>query len=213
MHRGPQKYIAFLYVVVGLAPITALALSLIRLVPLHDGFQWGVLPLLLIGGLAGLQYPSLGRLATKGLLIGLLAVFLYDCTRVPFILTGAWSDFIPSIATHLWPDAPPNWVVGYTWRYFGNGGGMGVTFVMVHRFFAPRSNTWTLALTYGVGIWLCLLVTLLLIPTDARPLFALTPITLSMSFVGHVVYGGSLALGLRLEQSDRTPVLFAQSRS
>ena len=45
--------------------------------------------------------PNYGKLALKGLFIGLIAVFLYDCMRVPFILAGVWGDFIPkSCSSH-----------------------------------------------------------------------------------------------------------------
>lgn len=185
-----------LFVVLGMSPITALALSLIEVVPLYYGASFGVLPLLLVAGGVGVRVPSVGRAAVQGGLIGLLAVFFYDCTRVSALLLGGWPDFIPTIATHLWPGAEPNWMVGYAWRYLGNGGGMGLAFTVAYRMAAPRENVYPLALGYGVAIWGCLLATLFLMPDEAM-LFELTPLTLVVSLLGHVVYGGSLALGLR----------------
>ena len=213
MRRHTQHVLAGLFVVVGFAPITTLALSLIRVVPLHESVRWVVLPLIVLGTVTGARHPSVGRLALKGLLIGLMAVLLYDCTRLPFILTGVWGDFIPDIATHLFPDGSPNGLVGYTWRYLGNGGGMGVAFVVAHRTLAPRSNPWEYAVAYGVGIWLCLLATLALIPNGVPPPFSITPFTLVMSFVGHVVYGGGLALGLSIDRNSQRPLPFGPSFS
>lgn len=117
-------------------------------------------------------------------------------TRIPFLLLGGWPDFIPTIATHLWPGAEPNWIVGYAWRYLGNGGGMGLAFTVAYRMTAPRVSVWPLAVGYGVAIWLCLIATLFLMP-EGKVLFELTPLTVSISLLGHVVYGAGLAPGLR----------------
>jgi hypothetical protein len=185
-----------LFVALGLSPITALALSLIEVVPLYYGASFGVLPLLVLAGGAAVHVPAVGRVAAQGVGIGLLAVFLYDCTRLPALLLGGWPDFIPTIATHLRPGAEPSWMVGYAWRYLGNGGGMGLAFTVAYRLFAPQGGVYPLALGYGVAIWGGLLATLFLMP-DGTVLFELTPLTLAVSFVGHVVYGAGLALGLR----------------
>jgi len=185
-----------LFVALGLSPLTTLALSLIEVVPLYYGALFGVLPLLLLAGGVGVRIPFIGKYAVQGGLIGLLAVFLYDCTRIPFLLLGGWPDFIPTIATHLWPGAEPNWIVGYAWRYLGNGGGMGLAFTVAYRMTAPRVSVWPLAVGYGVAIWLCLIATLFLMP-EGKVLFELTPLTVSISLLGHVVYGAGLALGLR----------------
>jgi hypothetical protein len=64
------------------------------------------------------------------MLIGLIAVFLYDCMRVPFIITGIWGDFIPKINMWLFNTSQPNWVVGYIWRYVGDGRFMGMASIM-----------------------------------------------------------------------------------
>lgn len=206
MNRRSQLYrsipgpVGLLFVALGLSPITTLAFSLIEIVPLYYGALFGVLPLLLFAVPVGLRWPEVGRIASRGLLIGLLAVFLYDCTRLPLIYFGNWTDFIPTIATHLIPGADPSWAVGYAWRYLGNGGGMGLAFVVGYRMIQPSWNVWILGPAYGVAIWTCLLITLSLIPGE--PLFMLTPTTFTMSLVGHIVYGGGLAFGLR-----GTPIL------
>jgi hypothetical protein len=184
-----------IFFVVGFALITALALSIIGWMPLHRGAPLIVLPALCIGGILAVRHPEYGRLAGLGLLLGMLAVLIYDCTRVPFIIAGVWGDFIPDIAKWLFNSPDPNWVVGYGWRYLGNGGGMGLAFVVGYGVLRPRVNPWVLGIGYGVGIWSCLLLTLLLAPQEVA-LFELTPLTLTLSLIGHVVYGGVLALGI-----------------
>jgi hypothetical protein len=186
------------YFILGFTPITALALSLTEIVPLYQSVLWGLLPLTAIGGLIGLYDRALGQVAGTGLLIGLLAVLLYDGTRIPFLLAGLWADFIPEIATHLVPGMEPNWILGYLWRYLGNGGGMGMAFVVAYVLLRPGLNVWGLGVGYGVAIWCCLLTTLGLMPAEADPLFPATPLLLVVSFVGHVVYGLGLAWGLHL---------------
>lgn len=182
--------------VVGFAPITALAVSIIGWIPLHLGAPLLVLPTLLAGGVVIGRHPSYGKLAGYGVLLGMIAVLLYDCTRIPFILAGMWGDFIPNIAQLLLNSSEPNWIVGYGWRYLGNGGGMGLAFVVGHQILQPRISTWLLGIAYGVAIWGCLLLTLFLAPQSEQLMFALTPLTFALSLVGHVVYGAVLALGL-----------------
>lgn len=154
------------------------------------------MPLLAIGAITAFFHPRMGRLAGTGLLIGIFAVLLYDCTRIPFILGNVWGDFIPQIATHLLPGNDPNWVIGYLWRYLGNGGGMGLAFIVGYGLTRPEMNRWGLGIGYGLVIWGCLLATLGLMPADADSLFRVTPLTLGLSFLGHVVYGLGLALGI-----------------
>jgi hypothetical protein len=85
------------YFAIGFAPITALAMAIIGVVPLAESTLLMVLPATLLGIGLGVWFPAYGKLALKGLLIGLVAVFLYDGMRIPFILSGIWGDFIPKI--------------------------------------------------------------------------------------------------------------------
>ena len=186
------------YFAIGFAPITALAISVIGLVPLHYGAPFVVLPAMLVGLAVALRYPEYGKLAARGLAIGLFAVLLYDCTRFPFIIAGVWGDFIPNIAKFLLNSTEPNWAIGYAWRYLGNGGGMGLAFVVGYGVMRPKMNRWMLATGYGVAIWCCLLMTLFIAPHGEELLFELTPLTFSLSLLGHVVYGAALAWGLSL---------------
>ena len=65
-----------------------------------------------------------------GFIAGIISVFLYDLSRVPYIL-GGWSDFIPKIGGWVTNTNEKNALLGYTWRYIGNGGGMGIAFFIL----------------------------------------------------------------------------------
>ncbi len=203
-------FMSLAYFAIGFSPITALAIAIIGLLPLDITALIMVVPCVVLGiGLAFI-FPSYGKLALKGLLIGLIAVFLYDCMRVPFILAGIWGDFIPKISTWLLNTSQPNWVVGYVWRYLGDGGFMGMAFTVAYCTLKPRVGGLTAALGFGIAIWLCLLGTLLLAPHGQAMLFKLTLTTLSLSLLGHLIYGASI--GLLLPSVCREEVAGTQLR-
>lgn len=212
------------YFAVGMAPIGALSLSIFGIWTLPIGALVLVIPAIVSSLLIGLFYPAYGRLALKGFCFGVIAVTLYDCTRIPFIVTGIWGDFIPKIGGWLLSRAEPQWALGYLWRYIGNGGGMGMAFTVPYTLWLARhhrqlpsskgqqlylklTNPWrtiSIATGYGVVIWSCLLVTLLLSTHGQEMLFHLTPLSFVLSLVGHLVFGavlGILIADQRPEQS------------
>jgi hypothetical protein len=144
-------------------------------------------------GLA-LRFPTYGKLALRGLLLGLIAVFLYDCMRYPFIIAGVWGDFIPKINMWLFNTSQPNWMVGYLWRYLGDGGFMGMAFTVGYCVLKPRVDSRIAGLGFGVAIWLCLIGTLVLAPHGQEMLFRVTVITLSLSLLGHLIYGAAIGI-------------------
>jgi hypothetical protein len=182
------------YFAIGFSPITALAFAIIGIVPLSAGTLLFVLPATLLGIGLAVWFPVYGRLALKGLLIGLIAVFLYDCMRVPFIMAGMWGDFIPKINMLLFNTTQPNWVVGYMWRYVGDGGYMGMAFTVAYCALKPRVDARIAGVGFGLAIWMCLLGTLILAPHGQQMLFKLTFTTLSLSLLGHLIYGFSLGM-------------------
>ncbi len=48
-------------------------------------------------------------------------------------LLGLWDDFIPKMGTwlHSGTDTQTGAIVGYLWRYFGDGGGIGIAFFLI----------------------------------------------------------------------------------
>lgn len=202
------------YFAAGMAPIGALSLSIFGLWTLPTGALVLVLPAIVSSLLIGLLYPAFGHLALKGFCFGVIAVTLYDCTRIPFIVTGIWGDFIPKIGGWLLSRAEPHWVLGYLWRYIGNGGGMGMAFTVPYALWlahtdrkgrghkashrnpksASQPHTMAIAIGYGVAIWICLLMTLLWSTHGQEMLFQLTPLSFVLSLVGHIVFGAVLGI-------------------
>jgi hypothetical protein len=201
------------YFAAGMAPIGALSLSIFGVWTLPTGTLVLVMPAIVSSLLIGMLYPVYGRLALKGFCFGVIAVTLYDCTRVPFIVTGIWGDFIPKIGGWLLSRPEPHWALGYLWRYIGNGGGMGIAFTVPYTLWLAHDQqlhssngqrlhlkvtnprrTITIATSYGVGIWCCLLITLLLSTHGQEMLFRLTPLSFVLSLMGHLVFGAVLGI-------------------
>jgi hypothetical protein len=192
--------IRWAYFAIGFAPITTLAMAIVGIVPLPVSTILIVLPAILVAVGLFVQYPEHGTRFATGLGIGLLATAAYDTVRWTTIALGMWGDFIPKIGGMLLARPEPNWLVGYLWRYLGNGAGMGAAFVMVLPLVSARAACAKAAPIYGVAIWLCLIGTLVVAPDGQAMLFNLTPATLALSLLGHLVYGitlGRLMLLLR----------------
>lgn len=88
----------------------------------------------------------------------------------------------------------PNWMVGYLWRYLGDGGFMGMAFTVGYCALKPRVDSRIAGLGFGVAIWLCLIGTLVLAPHGQEMLFRVTAITLSLSLLGHLIYGAAIGI-------------------
>jgi hypothetical protein len=202
--RHLALFMSVAYFAIGFSPITALAMAIIGILPLSVATLLLVLPATLLGIVLSLLFPAYRKLALKGLLIGLIAVFLYDCMRAPIILTGIWGDFIPKINMLLFNTSQPNWVVGYTWRYIGDGGYMGMAFTVAYCILKPRVDARIAGVAFGLAIWVCLLGTLILAPHGQELLFKLTLTTMSLSLLGHLIYG--IALGMLLPYALREKI-------
>ena len=201
--KQPGLFMSVAYFVIGFSPITALAIAIMGILPLPVATLLIVLPATLLGVGLALRFPTYRKLALKGMLIGLIAVFLYDCMRVPFIITGIWGDFIPKINMWLFNTSQPNWVVGYIWRYVGDGGFMGMAFTVAYCVLKPRVDARIAGVGFGLAIWLCLLGTLVLAPHGQEMLFKLTLTTLSLSLLGHLIYGMTLGMLIPYVQREK----------
>ena len=189
---GPGGVLWLECVVIGATPIVTLALSLLELIPLHIGGP-ALVGSALLGGLALLVLePTVGRQAVRGYLAGLVAVLIYDGTRMPFVILGGWPDFIPKIGAWLLDEPTAPWLLGYTWRYLGNGAGMGLTFAMLVLVTDRWLDRRIAGVGYGVVIWSGLVATLLAAPAGEQKMFELNALTITVSLTGHLVYGGVL---------------------
>ena len=193
MSRYQQHiYLSLIFFAVGFSAITALAIAIIGWLSLDIAAYILIWPSLVVWLVIGVLYPQYGKLAISGFVIGLLACLFYDCMRFTAIALGLWGDFIPKIGMWLLHTNKPDWVVGYIWRYVGDGGFMGMAFVVCYCLLKPKLDVRIAALAFGVAIWLCLVGTMLLSPNGTRMLFPLTPITFSLSLLGHIIYGLSI---------------------
>jgi hypothetical protein len=191
---------------VGFTPIAALCLTIFGFWSLSLGTLILIVPAIVAAVAIGLALPAYGRFALEGLAAGLVAVLVYDIVRWTFVGLGWWGDFIPNIGGWLNGTGQPDVILGYGFRWLGDGGGMGVAFMVAARVLLPSLPTRTsvvLGISYGLTIWLCLLVTLIAAPLGEMFLFPLTPLTLVLSGIGHIVYGAVLGYALaRISAAD-----------
>ncbi|MBV9172800.1 MAG: hypothetical protein JOZ81_22245 [Chloroflexi bacterium] len=184
---------------IGFTPVGALALTIFGLWSLSVGTVVMIVPGAITALVLGFTFPKYGRFALEGLAAGLVAVFVYDLVRWTFVGLGWWGDCIPNIGGWLNGTSEPDWVLGYTFRWLGDGGGMGVAFMVAARVLVPSlsmRSSLLVGVTYGLAIWLCLLMTLVAAPLGQTLLFPLTPVTFVLSCIGHIVYGAVLGYAL-----------------
>ncbi|MBC3192617.1 hypothetical protein H7X46_16250 [Pseudonocardia sp. C8] len=143
------------------------------------------------------------RVLAHGLGWGVVACAVYDVFRLDTVyLLGLWGDFIPTMGTWITghPDGLGGAVVGYLWRYLGDGGGIGMTFFVVasicglHR--RSRARVVLVAVGFAVvPVWAGLIGTVALAARGEELMFPLTPTTVTLSLIGHLIFGVVLGLG------------------
>jgi hypothetical protein len=210
--RSRTAALCVAYAAIGFAPIAALALTVAGLWSLSLGSLVLIAPAVVFAVILGVLSPRHGRYALEGLAAGLVAVVVYDLVRWTFVGFGWWGDFIPNIGGWLNGSGRPDWLLGYGFRWLGDGGGMGIAFMVAARSLVARPAgraAVALGIAYGLAIWVCLLITLIVAPEGQTVLFPLTAVTLGLSWIGHVVYGAVLgaALGLAGMRAKRMPAL------
>lgn len=188
-----QPAIKLIMCACGFLPVLSIVFHCLGLITLQYSSLLVVLPAFLWSAAMGVWLPAVGRIALAGWCAGLISVTLYDMSRMPFMLNG-WADFIPSIGNWLLEtdNAPAG--VGYMWRYIGNGGGMGMAFFLLLSLIPPRRNVIRTGIIYGIFVFSCLMITLLLVPLAQEMMFSITPFTFAGSLTGHIVYGGALGM-------------------
>jgi hypothetical protein len=191
---------SFLLAACAISPIVSLSLMAFTGVSLQLLFFTLVVPAAFIILIMSDSSKRLKLTIVRGWKIGLLAVLVYDLTRIPFIAAG-WGDFIPKIGQWLLEDhSAPDWI-GYVWRYVGNGGGLGIAFLMLRTSGIFRFRF--AGLIYGVAVFACLMFTLLLSPNGQEQMFVISPLTFTGSFIGHVVFGLMLDVQLAAERKRK----------
>jgi hypothetical protein len=193
------------HLVLAALPLLSITAHVAGLVPMHITAGLVVIPTALVLLVLGIFIPMPeDRLVLEGLRWGILATAVYDVFRLDTVaFLGWWGDFIPTMGTWL-IDVDPSarvlgGVAGYVWRYAGDGGGLGVVFLVGAaatglRRLGPRVTV-AAAVLFAVGpTWGGLMVTVLL-PRGQQLMFPLTPVTVTLSLVGHVIFGIVLGLG------------------
>jgi hypothetical protein len=192
-----NKVISLQLALAGILPVISVALHSTGWVHI----QWMVVPnmlLILLCCYYMVNIEELRSVITKGWASGILAVFLYDLSRIPFIYLG-WDDFIPSLGGWIM-GTEENFFVGYLWRYLGNGAGLGMLFSLLNYHFSYR-NTVKAGCIYGVAICAGLEIVLLSSSQAQGLMFPITLLTCVGGLTGHLVYG--LVLGLVYRSQSR----------
>ena len=203
---------------VALASIPVLAIS-------ADVFGWislravtiaVLLPTLVVTIIVVVRDPDRSdRVLLAGFGWGLLACAGYDAFRLPTIyLARLWTDFFGTVGGWA-TGANSNFLVGYLWRYLGDGAGIGVVFFALAA--TLRAGSWSYPKVVGVAVgyavcpvWAGLILTDLVAPAG-RQLFPLTLTTVSLSLAGHLIYGAILGHGywLSRRQEQHWPITLA----
>jgi hypothetical protein len=132
----------------------------------------------------------------RGLIAGMVACIVYDGARLFAVqVLGLMGDFIPVMGSWVTgePDTTGSAAVGYVWRYIGDGGGLGVAFVVA---FALGIDRWSnvkaalVAAAFAVfPTWTGLIATVALAPRGEEMMFPLNTATITITLIGHLIVG------------------------
>ncbi|GAA4798320.1 hypothetical protein GCM10023200_38460 [Actinomycetospora chlora] len=195
-----------LHLVVAALPLLAISAHVFGLAPMNVTAGLVVVPLTLVALVLGVFSPAgEERLVLAGATWGVLATLVYDAVRLDTVyMLGWWGDFIPRVGTWIVDvDADRSVlgaVVGYVWRYVGDGGGIGVAFFLLVaatglRRWGERATVMASVVFAVFPVWTGLVATVALAPRGQQQMFALTPATVALSLLGHLVFGLVLGLG------------------
>jgi hypothetical protein len=187
----------------GASSVSSIPLFVLGWVRLEDAALFGVLPLTVIAAALIVRKSPQAIWAARGFVAGLAAVAAYDAVRLPLVWTGVWPDFIPRLGGWISGEGGKNALVGYAYRWIGDGGGIALAyFVFIGLVLSIRPTLVTarpllLSVGYGVFIWAGLMATVTLPARGEQLLFQVTPASIALSLLGHLVYGSVLGLFLR----------------
>ena len=186
-------------------PLLAISAQVFGVLEMRTALAWLIVPaVIVVAGLAMFAPHPVDRILTAGLLWGVVGCVLYDLFRLDTVyVLGWWGDFIPSMGSWVSGGAPGAWdgaVVGYLWRYIGDGGGIGITFFVLAAAIGldrrSRRDAVLTAVAFAVfPVWAGLIGTVAIAPRGEEMLFPLTPVTVTLSLIGHLIFGVVLGLG------------------
>lgn len=186
-------WVRMAFIALGPSAILGLSVAYAEVLPLRVMFVFFVLPAYITMIILGLMYPKWGRRALIGFVAGVLATLMYDVARLFLVMALGLVDPIPHIGV-MWlgsdtVDHGNLWWVGYLWRFFGNGAGMGVVYAMLPKQVLNVKGGWI----YGDLVGLGMFALLFFFPVAQLHLFPLNATVLVNGIIGHWAYG--LALG------------------
>lgn len=194
-----------LHLLLAALPLLAISAHVFGLIRMQDSAPILVIPLATaIVALTVLSPHAEDRLVAQGMLWGIVGCAVYDGFRLGTVHGFHWwADFIPTMGTWITgnpDDLVAGAVVGYLWRYIGDGGGIGITFFLgasavgLHRY--SRAVVVTVAVVFAVvPVWAGLIATVALATRGQAMMFPLTPTTLTLSLIGHLIFGAVMGLG------------------
>ncbi|MDQ4093416.1 MAG: hypothetical protein M3143_08460 [Actinomycetota bacterium] len=185
-------------------PLLAISAQVFDLVSMNTTAALVIIPLAATVAVLAVFAPDpTDRIVGRGLVWGMVACVVYDIFRLDTVyLLGWWDDFIPTMGTWITGRAETRSgaVVGYLWRYIGDGGGIGIAFFVValavglHR--RSQRDAVLAAVAFAIfPVWTGLIMTVALAPRGEQLMFPLTTTTVSLSLIGHLVFGLVLGLG------------------
>jgi hypothetical protein len=201
--KAAQQSLCLLFTLGGFFPVCSIILHCLGILPLYQCLFFLVTPLIISFILLGVKFPAVGKTVITGFIAGIISVLLYDLSRVPYMLAG-WSDFIPKIGGWITNSEERNAFLGYTWRYIGNGGGMGIAFFMLISQLKDRRNLVLKGMLFGLFIFSGLMMVLFFFEHTQDMMFRITPVSFTGSITGHIIYG--LSLGYLAKRSFRGSV-------
>ena len=183
-------------------PILGISVDVIGAIPQSTTSVAVIVLTAVFGALVAFAPHRTDMIVGRGLIAGMVACIVYDGARLFAVhVLGVMGDFIPvmgSFVTHE-PDTAGSAAVGYVWRYIGDAGGLGVAFFIVA--FALGIDRWSnvravlAAVAFAVfPTWTGLIATVALAPRGEEMMFALTPASILVTLLGHVIFGFFLGL-------------------
>ncbi len=197
-----EFWVRLTFFVLGPAAVIGLSVAYAQLLPLRVVFVLYVLPAYLIMLVLGILYPKIGRRAAIGFTAGILATIVYDVVRLVLVIALGLPDPIPHIGV-MWGGTGliDQWWVGYLWRFFGNGAGLGIAYAMLPRIWFNIKGGWLYGDLVGMGMF----AVLFFFPIAQVHLFILNFTVLVNGILGHWAYG--LAIGWIFKHSPLTKKL------
>jgi len=202
-----------LHLLLAALPLLAISAHVFGLITMQASAGMLVIPLATAVVALTVLAPHAGdRVVADGMLWGVVGCAVYDGFRLTTVhVFGWWADFIPVMGTWITgdpQDMTAGAVVGYLWRYIGDGGGIGITFFALASAVGLQRCSRRTAVLASVGfavfpVWAGLIGTVALADRGQTMMFPLTWVTLTLSLVGHLIFGWILGLGFHRSRAVR----------